>query len=95
MSDKRKCVWCGSEAHDSLACKSGEAQSSLAAPPGSAEKRFPYLWVNEVGGTVEIALENVHCHHEWIRGEGADIAIWRAMDDERIVGATLPYRQND
>jgi hypothetical protein len=52
----------------------------------------PHVWIRPDIGTVEITLEDVSCHHEWIKGEGADSSVWRAMDDDRVVGATLPLR---
>lgn len=38
MSEKSKCVWCGSDAHTSLQCKSGMKPSSLAPASGSAAR---------------------------------------------------------
>lgn len=67
---------------------------SAALPQATCSEK-PHMWVNKIGGTVEICLENVHYYAEWIKGEGADIAIWRAIDDNRIVGATLPYSPNN
>lgn len=43
--------------------------------------------------TIAIFLEDCSYHAEWIRGEGADIALYRANDDDRVVGAMLPLRQ--
>lgn len=51
-----------------------------------------HILVKPEFGTVDIALEDVPCYHEWIKGEGADISVWRAMDGNRVVGATLPLR---
>lgn len=47
---------------------------------------------NEVGQCVSIFTENVPYHAEWIKGEGGDISLYRAMDDNRIIGAHLPLR---
>ena len=58
-------------------------------PPGPFVQS---VWVRPEFGIVEIALEDVSYHVEWIKGEGADIGIWRAQDDDRVVGATLPLR---
>lgn len=52
----------------------------------------PHVWARPQEGIVEVALEDVACYHEWLKGEGADISIWRACGDNRVVGATLPYR---
>lgn len=58
------------------------------------EKPFqPNILIQPNVGTIEIVLEDVSCYHEWINKEGADISIWRAMDDDRVVGATLPIRK--
>ena len=52
----------------------------------------PNVWIRADIGVIDITLEDVACYHEWIKGEGADISIWRAMNDNRVVGATLPLR---
>jgi hypothetical protein len=52
----------------------------------------PSLFVNEAGRCVDVFLEDVPFYGEWIKGEGADICLHRAQDDDRIVGATLPLR---
>lgn len=54
----------------------------------------PHVLVMAQEGIIEVVLENASCVHEWIKGEGADISIWRAQDDNRVVGATLPYRND-
>ena len=41
---------------------------------------------------IDIALEDVPCYHEWIKGESATCSLWKAFDNDRIVGATLPLR---
>ncbi len=56
-------------------------------------KFHPSVWVRPEEGLIEICLEDVACHHEWIEGEGADISIWRANGDWRVVGVTLPLRK--
>lgn len=43
-------------------------------------------------GLIDIALEDVPCYHEWIKGESATCSLWKAFDNDRIVGATLPLR---
>lgn len=47
------------------------------------------------GETVTIWTEKplVESHAEWIPGEGADICIYRAMDDNRVVGCRLALRR--
>jgi hypothetical protein len=59
---------------------------------GTLRPFMAFVWPRPEFGIVEIALEDVPCHHEWIKGEGADMSIWRALDDDRVVGATLPLR---
>jgi len=41
---------------------------------------------------VTIILENVPYYGEWLHSEDGDIAIYRAMDNHRVVGAFLPLR---
>lgn len=55
-------------------------------------KQFAPSMITTGHGTVDVCLENVPCYHDWIGGEGADVSLWRAMDDDRIVGATLPLK---
>jgi hypothetical protein len=59
---------------------------------GPLRKFQPHILAMPEYGIVEIILEDAPCYHDWIKGEGADISIWRAMDDNRVVGATLPLR---
>lgn len=42
---------------------------------------------------VEILLEDVAYYAEWIKGEGADISIYRAMDDNRVIGGVFELRE--
>lgn len=65
---------------------------ALIGRPARVGAFKPSMFLNEDGKCWEIYLEDVPHHHEWIKGEGADISLWRAMDDNRIVGATLPYK---
>jgi len=39
---------------------------------------------------ISIFLEDTAQYSEWIKGEGADICIYRAINNDRIVGARLP-----
>jgi len=57
-----------------------------------ARKFRPHIWVQPEHGIIEVVLEGVACYHEWITKEGGDMSVWRAMDDDRVVGATLPLR---
>lgn len=51
----------------------------------------PVMDVNEDGQIVQLFTEDVPHYGDWIPGEGADICLYRAMDDNRIVGCCLPY----
>lgn len=64
---------------------------------GRKPKKFQqHVWVRPDVGLVEIYLEDVSYHAEWIKGEGADIAILRANDKtNRVVGVVLPLRKYD
>lgn len=50
----------------------------------------PSVHVDVENKRVEIYLEDVSFYSEWIKGEGADIGIYKAMDNNRVVGAALP-----
>lgn len=52
----------------------------------------PNVLVDTENKFVQIFLEDCSFYAEWIKGEGADIAIYRANDDNRVVGAMLPLR---
>ena len=49
----------------------------------------PHLFLNGDGQCAEVFLEDVPQYLDWIPGEGGDIGLYRAMDDNRIVGACL------
>lgn len=60
---------------------------------GGPKEFHPGVIVDPIyGKAVEIYLEDVSYYAEWIKGEGGDIAIYRANDDDRVVGAYLPLR---
>lgn len=61
---------------------------------GKPRKFKPYVSVNKRGNTLEVYLEEVNCYHDWIEGEGADISIIRANDDDRAIGVILPLPKN-
>lgn len=54
-------------------------------------KFTPDINIREDINRCEIILEDVSYYGEWIKGEAGDIALYRAIDDDRIVGAFLPY----
>lgn len=41
--------------------------------------------------SLELFWEVVPHYEDPIKGEGADICLYRAMDDRRIIGARLPF----
>lgn len=49
------------------------------------------LTVSELGGAVELWLDtSLDTYDEWIKGEGADIALIRCQETKRVVGVRLP-----
>jgi tetrahydromethanopterin S-methyltransferase subunit F len=50
----------------------------------------PGVVVDPENKRIDIYLEDVSYHSEWIKGEGGDIGLYRAMDDNRVIGAALP-----
>jgi phenolic acid decarboxylase len=52
----------------------------------------PVVTVHEDAKSIEIMLEDVVYYAEWIEGEGGDISLYRAVDDNRVVGAWFPLR---
>lgn len=54
------------------------------------------LEVNTDGSAVELCLDTgIATYSEWIPGEGADIALIRCMETNRVVGCRLPLlKQN-
>lgn len=58
---------------------------------GLYEPDSTVIRVSEEGHSITIHLEpNVQEYGDWINGEGADICLLRARDDDRVVGACLP-----
>ena len=56
------------------------------------KKFHPHAIVDSKNKCISIYLEDCSYYGEWIKGEGGDIAIYRANDDERVVGAHFPLR---
>jgi hypothetical protein len=52
----------------------------------------PHAFIDRENRCIEIVLEDVSSYNEWIKGEGADISLIRAMDGDRVVGARLPLK---
>ena len=59
---------------------------------GKLNKFQPHAVVNTIGNCLEVVLEDCAYYAEWIKGEGGDISLYRAMDDNRVIGALLPLR---
>lgn len=53
----------------------------------------PHIEVDPINKRVHIFLEDCSYHAEWIKGESGDVALYRANDDNRVVGAFLPLRK--
>jgi hypothetical protein len=52
-----------------------------------------YVFVDVENEAVEMVLEDTEYYAEWIEGEGADIALFKAYDDNRVIGVRLPLRK--
>ena len=51
------------------------------------------LLINEPGGSIELLIDTkADYYSEWIKGEGADICLYRERDTEKVVGVHLPLR---
>ena len=59
---------------------------------GKLKEFQPHIILNSDDKTLTIHMEDCSYYADWIKGEGADIAIYRANDDNRIVGAILPLK---
>lgn len=54
------------------------------------------LHIDEDSSSVELILDTKsNCYSEWIKGEGADICLYREFDTERVVGCRLPLYQTN
>lgn len=63
-----------------------------------AEKQPPYtsLLIDEEGGCVDLVLDTKRATIcEWIKGEGADICLYRDRDTGKVVGCHLPLYQKE
>ncbi len=52
----------------------------------------PHIMIDIENQLVHIFLEECESYSEWIKGEEAHVALKRAMDDNRVVGALLPLK---
>jgi hypothetical protein len=54
-------------------------------------KPIAFVWVSKDGQSIDICLDNTKdTYSEWIKGEGADIALIRDRETHMVVGAHLP-----
>ena len=60
--------------------------------PKKLKKFEPYIEIDQENKLLHIWLEDVSHYFEWIKGEDADIGIYKGMFDDRVVGALLPLR---
>jgi len=60
---------------------------------GKLKEFQPYVLIDSESKHIQIFLEDCPFYAEWIKGEGGDISLYRALDGDRVVGAMLPLRK--
>lgn len=88
------CIVCGGKepcSHDFDKMK--QELEKIFSTMGTLNEFQPHVSIDVANQRLTIFLEDCSHYAEWIDGEGADIAIYRAMDDKRVVGAALPLRK--
>jgi hypothetical protein len=60
---------------------------------GKPRKFKPHVVMDIDNQCIHINLEDCESYSEWIKGEGGDITLQRAMNDNRVIGALLPLRK--
>jgi hypothetical protein len=55
----------------------------------------PNVLVDPENKRASVFLEDVPYYGEWIKGEDGDIVLYRAQEDDRVIGAFLPLRKWD
>jgi hypothetical protein len=68
--------------------QANELPAFIKANPPKGFK--PNIFIS--GGLAILFLEDVPHHHDWIVGEGADVSMIRAVDDNRVIGVCLNSR---
>ena len=69
--------------------KTGMAEAASVPPCTS-------LLMDEQGGAVELLTDTKAIYYgEWIKGEGADICLYRERETGRIVGCRLPMHHTE
>lgn len=54
------------------------------------------LTVHEEGDAVELILDTgVSTYGQWIKGEGADICLYRCQETDRVIGCRLPLMKRN
>ena len=70
-----------------------DIQALLEKQFGKLKEFQPHVTIDVENKRLTIFLEDCSFYAEWIDGEDGDIAIYRAVDDGRVVGAFLPLRK--
>lgn len=70
-----------------------DIQKVLEAEFGKPKGFQPHVLADVANQRLTIFLEDCSYYAQWIRGEDGDVAIYRANDDNRVVGAFLPLRK--
>jgi hypothetical protein len=71
----------------SVAGESESIETFMKREFGPLQPFTPHAFIDRENRCIEIVLEDVSSYNEWIKGEGADISLIRAMDGDRVVGA--------
>lgn len=76
---------------DEFATKLAElAEAAKDVPPCTT------LFMDEEGDAVVLRLDNKRATYgDWIKGEGADICLYRDMETHKVMGCRLPLYQKE
>ncbi len=89
--DDSVCIVCGGQepcSHDF-----DKMDKQLKTMFGKLKEFQPHVTVDVENKAINILLEDVSYYADWINSEGADFALYRANDGNRVVGARLPLRK--
>lgn len=81
-----------------MQCGTDEFAEFLKATCAEAGKIPPCtsLRISDEGAAVDLRLDTkVAVYGEWIKGEGADICLYRNVETERVVGCHLPLMNRE
>lgn len=70
-----------------------QSEGSIPSSPTILNEFQPHVTVDVENKAISILLEDVSYYADWITGEGADMALYRANDGHRVVGARFPLRK--